>query len=170
MVDCIALQIKRTLLHLLSYKFQFIASLSDIVKADDGTCSSVTKKTGLVLTGYSGFSVDTLLRSILWIAHQNRDICSLEGFIYYLMALFTLLSLSNCRPQRQWMNGRAGRRSNKERISAWSFFNIFWNIIKIWRFMHRASSYNMYINQQDAQTSCDWTLFSIRCSTCFGEY
>ena len=25
----------------------------------------------------------------------------------------------------------------------------------IWRCMHRASSYNMYINQQDAQNSCD---------------
>ena len=30
--------------------------------------------------------------------------------------------------------------------------------------------YNMYINQQDAQNSCDHTLFSIRCSTCFGLY
>ena len=28
----------------------------------------------------------------------------------------------------------------------------------------------MYINQQDAQNSCDYTLFSIRCSTCFGLY
>ena len=28
----------------------------------------------------------------------------------------------------------------------------------------------MYINQQDAQNSCDQTLFSIRCSTCFGLY
>ena len=36
------------------------------------------------------------------------------------------------------------------------------------RCMHRASSYNMYINQQDAQNSCDQALFSIRCSTCFG--
>ena len=34
--------------------------------------------------------------------------------------------------------------------------------------MHRASSYNMYKNQQDAQDSCDWTLFSIRCSICSG--
>ena len=34
--------------------------------------------------------------------------------------------------------------------------------------MHRASPYNRYINQQDAQNSCDQTLFSIRCSTCFG--
>ena len=25
----------------------------------------------------------------------------------------------------------------------------------IWRCMHRASSYNKYINQQDAQNSCD---------------
>jgi hypothetical protein len=25
----------------------------------------------------------------------------------------------------------------------------------IWRCMHRASSYNMYINQQDVQNSCD---------------
>ena len=30
--------------------------------------------------------------------------------------------------------------------------------------------YNVYINQQDAQNSCDQTLFSIRCSTCFGLY
>ena len=36
--------------------------------------------------------------------------------------------------------------------------------------MHRASSYNTYINKQDAQNSCDQTLFSIRCSTCFGLY
>ena len=28
----------------------------------------------------------------------------------------------------------------------------------------------MYINQQDAQNSCVQTLFSIRCSTCFGLY
>ena len=28
----------------------------------------------------------------------------------------------------------------------------------------------MYINQQDAQNSSDWPLFSIRCSTCFGLY
>ena len=28
--------------------------------------------------------------------------------------------------------------------------------VAIWRFMHRASSYNMYMNQQDAQKiSCD---------------
>jgi len=51
MVDRIALQIKRTLLHLLSLKFKFIASLSDVVKVDDDTSSSVTEKTGLVLTG-----------------------------------------------------------------------------------------------------------------------
>ena len=31
----------------------------------------------------------------------------------------------------------------------------------LWYCMHRASSCNMYINQQDAQNSCDWTLFSI---------
>ena len=30
--------------------------------------------------------------------------------------------------------------------------------------------YNMYMNQQDAQSSCDQTLCSIRCSTCFGLY
>jgi hypothetical protein len=36
--------------------------------------------------------------------------------------------------------------------------------------MHRAPSHNMYINQRDAQNSCDWTLFSIRCCTCFGLY
>ena len=37
--------------------------------------------------------------------------------------------------------------------------------------MHRASSYNMYtIKQQDAENSCDQTLFFIRCSTCFGLY
>ena len=52
MVDCVALQIKLTLLHLLSLKFKFIASLSDAVKVDDETTSSsVTVKTGLVLTG-----------------------------------------------------------------------------------------------------------------------
>jgi hypothetical protein len=52
MVDCIAaLQIKRTPLHPLSFKFNFIASLSDVVKVDDETSSSVTKKTGLVVTG-----------------------------------------------------------------------------------------------------------------------
>ena len=34
--------------------------------------------------------------------------------------------------------------------------------------MHLASSYYMDINQQDAQNSCDKTLFSIKCSTCFG--
>ena len=28
-------------------------------------------------------------------------------------------------------------------------------LITIWRCMHRASSYNMYINQQDAQNSYD---------------
>ena len=27
----------------------------------------------------------------------------------------------------------------------------------------------MYMNQQDAQNSCDYTLFSIRYSTCFGH-
>ena len=27
--------------------------------------------------------------------------------------------------------------------------------ILIWRCMHRASSYNVYMNQQDAQNSCD---------------
>jgi hypothetical protein len=64
MVGCIALQIKRTILYLLSFKFKFIASLSDVVKVDDETSSSVTKKTGLVLTGYSDFSVDTLLSAI----------------------------------------------------------------------------------------------------------
>ena len=30
--------------------------------------------------------------------------------------------------------------------------------------------HDMYMNQQDAQNSCDQTLFSIRCSTCFGLY
>ena len=30
--------------------------------------------------------------------------------------------------------------------------------------------YSTYISQQDAQNSCDYTLFSIRCSTCFGLY
>ena len=30
--------------------------------------------------------------------------------------------------------------------------------------------FSMYINQQDAQNSCDLTLFPIRCSTCFGLY
>ena len=30
--------------------------------------------------------------------------------------------------------------------------------------------YNMYINQQDAQNSCEYTLFSIRCCTSFGLY
>ena len=35
----------------------------------------------------------------------------------------------------------------------------------IWCCTHRASSYNMYIKQQDAQNSCVYTLFSIRCST-----
>ena len=29
------------------------------------------------------------------------------------------------------------------------------NETRVWRCMHRASSYNMYINQQDAQNSCD---------------
>ena len=29
---------------------------------------------------------------------------------------------------------------------------------------------SMYINQQDAHNSCDQTLFSIRCSACFGLY
>ena len=42
--------------------------------------------------------------------------------------------------------------------------------LAFWRCMHRASSYNIYINQQDAQNSCDYTLFSIRCSTCFTLY
>ena len=42
--------------------------------------------------------------------------------------------------------------------------------LAIWRCIHRASSYNMYKNQQDVQNSCDQTLFSIRCSTCFGLY
>ena len=33
---------------------------------------------------------------------------------------------------------------------------IFWaEDVSMWRCMHRASSYNMYINQQDAQNSCD---------------
>ena len=36
--------------------------------------------------------------------------------------------------------------------------------------MHRASSYNMYINQQDAQNSYDYTLFFNIRSTCFGFY
>ena len=36
--------------------------------------------------------------------------------------------------------------------------------------MHRASSYNIYINQQAAQNSCDQTLFSTGCSTYFGLY
>ena len=40
----------------------------------------------------------------------------------------------------------------------------------VWRCMHRASSYNMYINQQDAQNSCDETLFFNIRSTCFGLY
>ena len=35
---------------------------------------------------------------------------------------------------------------------------------------HKQDSYNMYINQQDAQNSCDYTLFYIRCSTCFELY
>ena len=43
-------------------------------------------------------------------------------------------------------------------------------ISSVWYIMHRASSCNMYINQQDSQNSCDQTLFSIRCSTCFGLY
>ena len=34
----------------------------------------------------------------------------------------------------------------------------------------RILQFCMYINQQDAQNSCDSTLFSIRCSTCFGLY
>ena len=34
----------------------------------------------------------------------------------------------------------------------------------------RDRNVNMYMNQQDAQNSCDKTLFSIRCSTCFGLY
>ena len=38
------------------------------------------------------------------------------------------------------------------------------------RCTHRASSYNTYTNQQDTQNSCDQTLFSIRCSKCFGLY
>ena len=41
-------------------------------------------------------------------------------------------------------------------------------VSEVWCCTHRASSYNMYINQQDALNSCDYTLFSIRCSTCFG--
>ena len=44
------------------------------------------------------------------------------------------------------------------------------HLCRIWRCMHRASSCNMYINQQDAQNSDELTLFSIRCSTCFGLY
>ena len=39
---------------------------------------------------------------------------------------------------------------------------------------YQARKSNMFItvviNQQDAQNSCDQTLFSIRCSTCFGPY
>ena len=31
-----------------------------------------------------------------------------------------------------------------------------------------STSYYMYMNQQDAQNSCNQALFSIRCSTCFG--
>ena len=36
-----------------------------------------------------------------------------------------------------------------------SFILFIYSKLVIWRFMHRASSYNMYINQQDAQNSCD---------------
>ena len=36
--------------------------------------------------------------------------------------------------------------------------------------MHRAPSCNMCINQQDAQNSCDYTLFFNIRSTCFGLY
>ena len=41
---------------------------------------------------------------------------------------------------------------------------------EIGRCMHRAPSCNMYINQQDAQNSCDWSLFFNIRSTCFGLY
>ena len=46
-----------------------------------------------------------------------------------------------------------------------------------WRSRTKSSSMSwkrtllsLYINQQDAQNSRDYTLFSIRCSTCFGLY
>ena len=45
------------------------------------------------------------------------------------------------------------------RIDGEGFFNFVGTWVKfgeeIWRFMHRASSYNMYMNQQDVQNSCD---------------
>ena len=39
-----------------------------------------------------------------------------------------------------------------------------------WRCMHRASSCNMFTNQQDARISVIKLYFFIRCSTCFGLY
>ena len=50
------------------------------------------------------------------------------------------------------------------------FYSVERIILSVWYCMHRASSYNMYINQQDAHNSYNYTLFSIRCSTCFGLY
>ena len=57
--------------------------------------------------------------------------------------------------------------SNKEQLCKVYCVN---NMVMVCYCMHRASSYNMCINQQDAQNSSDFTLFSIRCSTCFGLY
>ena len=34
--------------------------------------------------------------------------------------------------------------------------------------MHRASYYNVYINQRDAQILVDSLYFFVKCSTCFG--
>ena len=50
-----------------------------------------------------------------------------------------------------------------------------WEIFSSWitqteRAALRDKAGCLYINQQDAQNSCDYTLFSIRCSTCFGLY
>ena len=46
---------------------------------------------------------------------------------------------------------------------------IFWRYVTSYLTVGKLH-YCVYIKQQDGKNSCDWTLFSVRCSTCFGLY
>ena len=97
----------------------------------------------------------TQCRSIFWLTfvYEVPNLCSTLCHCSFIIRMLVLANII------QYVTQNHTALSTLQHLRYKTFFIALCSntqkTVLIWRCMHRASSYNMYINQQDAQNSCD---------------